>query len=307
MSHEVETMASARLVPWHGLGVVTEDVMTAKEAIQAAGLDWLVFLATLNANLPNGDQVLVEDRFAVIRDSDFKVLGSVGSRYEPFQNHEAFTFMDNLVDSGEAHFETAGSLRGGKVIFMSLKVPRDILIGGEDAIDLYLLLRTGHDGTKAISVYVTPIRVVCMNTLALATYGSNVKQKWSVPHLLTVRERVIEARDTLNLTFRYVDEFEREANQLLETAITDQQLEELLYRVLPERPKTPDVVSSIFGIYRGSSTVRYPGTAWGALNAITEYTDHARRTSSAEARFTTIIDGEAAKLRNAASSLLLTL
>jgi phage/plasmid-like protein (TIGR03299 family) len=263
----------------------------------------------LDSPIPHGIEAYSEvpDRFAVIRDSDLKVLGNVGTRYVPFQNEEAFTFMDNLVDSGEAKYETAGSLRGGKVIFISMKVPRDILIGGEDAVELYLLLRTSHDGTKAISVYVTPIRVVCMNTLALATYGTNVKQRWSVTHIGTAAQRLAEARDTLDLTFRYVDEFEREANQLLETQITDDTFERLLYRILPDRPKTPDVVDSIFGIYRESSTVRYPGTAWGALNAITEYTDWGRRTTSAEARFTTIIDGEAAKLRNSASSLLLTL
>lgn len=311
--HEIEVDAndrasffSAREVPWHRLGVVTESSLTASDAIKAANLNWTVKLCPLAANV-DGEWVSVEDRHAVIRSSDHKSLGTVGTHYVPFNNVEAFEFMDNLVDSGEAKYETAGSLRDGKIVFLTMKVPRQILIGGEDKHDLYLLLRTSHDGTKAISVYVTPIRVVCMNTMALATYAHNVRQKWSVTHVSTVHGRLAEARDALAMTFKYADEFQKLGERLLQIDITDQQFASLLDRILPDRPKTHEVKQQIIQVYKSSPTVGYQNTAWGALNAITEYHDWHRRSSSNEAKFINTIDGTGAKARNTATSLLLTM
>jgi phage/plasmid-like protein (TIGR03299 family) len=315
MPSEVESMFSAREVPWHKLGTVLPDVAKAEEAIRAGGLDWTVKLVPLYAgiNIQDGDNperatthyTLVEDRHAVVRLSDNKSLGVVGGHYVPFQNVDAFRFMDHLVDSGDAKYETAGSLRGGKIVFLTCRVPRDILIGGEDRHELYLLLRTSHDGTKAISVYVTPIRVVCMNTLSLATHNRNVKQKWSVTHVSTVHGRIAEARDSLKMTFAYVEEFRRMGDKLLKTKITDEEFSTLLTRVLPNRPKTPDVKAAITTVYQRSPAVRYPGTAWGALNAISEYFDWHRRSGSHEAKMINTIDGIGAKTRNTAAALLL--
>lgn len=313
MSHDIECDASgrasffsAREVAWHQLGTVTPEALTARDAMVAANLDWGVDLFPLFAQV-EGEFKPVDDRKAVVRSSDYKVLGTVGTHYVPFENADAFQFMDNLVDSGEAKYETAGALRGGKIVFLTLKVPQDILIGGEDLHELYLLLRTSHDGTKAISVYVTPIRVVCKNTMALATYGRVVKQKWSVTHVSTVHGRLAEARNSLNMTFKYVDEFKKIGDRLLSTKVSASEFDLLLDRVLPNRPKTPSVKLQITGIHNTSPTVRYPGTAWGALNAITEYFDWYRRSGSEEARFINTIDGVGAKARNTATALLLTM
>lgn len=314
MSHELDvsktgevSFFSARELPWHGLGKVTENVLTASDAIKAAGLDWDVELVKLFAQYED-QMVEVEGRNGVMRSTDGKVLGTVGTHYVPFNNSEAFQFMDNLVDSGDAKYETAGAIRGGKIVFVTMKVPREILIGGKDLHELYLLLRTSHDGTKAISVYVTPIRVVCMNTLSLATYAQNVKQKWSVTHVSTVHGRLAEARDALQMTFKYADEFEALGNRLLATKVTDAELDGVLDYVLPTKPKTHEVKAQIVRLYKSSPTVTdYHGTAWGALQAITEYFDWYRRTSSAEARLISTVDGVGAKARNAATSLLLTL
>lgn len=297
---------SARELPWHRLGAVTESVLTAREAIEVANLDWTVNLFPLFTQV--GDEWReVEDRRAVVRSSDHKVLGTVGTHYVTFDNSEAFQFMDHLVDSGEAKYETAGSLRGGKIVFMTMKVPKEIMIGGEDKHELYLLLRTSHDGTKAISVYVTPIRVVCANTLALAIYGASVRQRWSVTHVSTVHGRLAEARDTLEMTFKYADEFQALGDRLLDISITDRDLDHVLDCVLPDRPKTAEVKDQIKRLYQSSPTTLYQGTAWGALMSITEYFDHFRRSSSSEARLINTIDGAGAKARNAATAVLLTL
>jgi phage/plasmid-like protein (TIGR03299 family) len=319
VTHEIEVdaqgrakMFSARELPWHNLGVVTPDCLTAGDAIEAAGLNWTVGLYPLQADTctdenPLGPLVLVEDRFAVVRSGDNAVLGVVGTHYVPFNNVDAFKFMDNLVDSGDAKYETAGSLRKGKIVFMTMKVPKSILIGGEDRHDLYILLRTSHDGTKAISVYVTPIRVVCMNTLSLATYGSNVKQKWSVTHVGTVHGRLAEARDTLSMTFSYADEFRKLGDRLLDIEISNRDVDHVLDCVVPDRPMSADVKTQIRRIYYESPTVLYQGSAWGLLNAISEYYDWYRRSSSPEAQFINAIDGSGAKARNTATAVLLTL
>lgn len=302
MAHEVETMFSAREVPWHGLGNVTDDVLTAKEAIVAAGLDWEVALHSLYAQIGK-TKVKIPDRFAVVRQTDEKVFGTVSKRYVPFQNAEAFEFADNLVDSGEAKYETAGSLRGGKVVFLTMKVPTQMMVAGEDAHDLYIMLRTSHDGSKAIGVYITPIRVVCMNTL---TWGIGAaRNKWSFPHVSTAAGKLQEARDTLQLTHKFTESFMAQGEQLINTSVTDEDLRHLLETVLPQRPKTEEVILSIEQLYHESPTNPYTGTAWGAINAITEYFDHGRETRSQEAVLTNILDGEVAAIRQRAVGALL--
>ena len=302
MAHEVETMFSAREVPWHGLGTVTEDVLTAADAIVAAGLDWKVETHPLYADVA-GDKQLIEGRKAIVRDSDHSVLGLVSDRYVPFQNEEAFEFVDTLVDSGEAKYETAGSLRHGKVVFLTMKVPMEMKVAGEDAHDMYLLLRTSHDGSKAISVYVTPIRVVCQNTMAV---GVNMaKQSWSIKHISTVAGRLQEARDTLQLTFDYSEEFVKMGNQLVNTKLTEDELVAILEDVIPERPKTPEVIDTMMDLYKNSPTNGYEGTAWGGFNAFTEFMDHYREVRSLEAVFTNIIDGSINTMRNKLKNRLL--
>lgn len=303
--HEVETMFSARTTPWHGLGEVTPDVLTAKEAIVAAGLDWEVELRkvyTLNAV---GSKVIVPGANAVVRTSDDHTLGLVKSKYVPFQNRDAFTFADNLVDSGAAKYETAGSLRDGKQVFLTMKVPTEIKIDGGDAHDLYVLLRTSHDGSKAVGVYLTPIRVVCMNTMALATHKSNVKQKWSMPHVSTIEGKLQEARETLKMSFAYADEFSALANQLIATKITDDAAAELLAQVFPVRPKTDEKIDGVMDALRNSDKNGYRGTGWGVLNAMTEYHEHYRDRIQPEATFFNTIDGEIAKWRNKLTDRLL--
>ena len=113
MPANVETMFSAVETPWHKLGVVTPDVLTAQEAITTAGLDWLVDLKPIYFTDQVQEMQNVADKFAVVRQTDDKCYGVVGNRYTPVQNLDAFNFMDNLVDSGDAKYETAGSLNGG--------------------------------------------------------------------------------------------------------------------------------------------------------------------------------------------------
>lgn len=292
-----------RGLPWHGLGEAVQGAATAKEAIVAAGLDWEVELRKVYTTNEKGNKILIPGNFAVVRDSDESVLGMVKSRYTPFQNREAFAFADNLVDSDEAKYDTAGSLRGGKVVFLSMEVPDHIMVGGEDAHNMYILLRTSHDGTKAIGVYVTMIRAVCMNTVTLAV--NTAKYSWSMPHVSTLQGKLQEARDTLELSFSYADEFTKMAEQLMRTKLTDDAAVNVLTEVLPVRPKTEEKIDEIMNCLRTSDRNGYHGTGWGLVNALTEYHQHWREGIQPEATFFNVMDGEIRKWRNEAAQMIL--
>ena len=305
MAHEVETMFSARETPWHGLGTVTDDVLTAKEAIVTAGLDWDVELRKVYTQNDKGNKILVPGNNAVVRTTDESVLGMVKSRYVPFQNRDAFTFADNLVDSGEAKYETAGSLRGGRQVFLTMKMPTEIMVAGEDRHELYILLRTSHDGSKAVGVYLTPIRVVCMNTMTLATDSRNVKAKWAMPHVSTLDGKLQEARDTLKMTYKYADLFAEMGTKLTKVKVTTDQSVALLESVFPVRPRTNEKIEAVMECLKTSEKNGYAGTGWGLMNAMTEYHEHYRDRIQPEATFLNTIDGEIAVWRNKLSSRLL--
>ena len=305
MPAAVESMmyTKERGLPWHGLGTEVQGLQTAKEAIVAAGLDWNVELRKVYTMNEKGNKTLIPGNFAVVRDSDDSVLGMVKSRYTPFQNSEAFTFADNLVDSNDAKYETAGALRGGRVVFLSMEVPDSIMVGGEDAHNMFIMLRTSHDGSTAIGVYVTMIRVVCMNTMTLAVNGA--QYRWSMPHVSTLQGKLQEARDTLELSFSYADEFQAKAEALMGTKLSKDQSVSVLETILPNRPKTAERIEDIITCLETSERNGYAGTGWGLVNALTEYTQHWRDGVQPEATFFNVMDGEIRKWRNAAADLIL--
>lgn len=296
------TNTELRTIPWGGLGTDTSDAKTAHDALATAGLDWDVKLHSLYVQLGKNKKK-VDDRFAVVRQQDEQVLGTVGKRYVPFQNRDAFTFADNLVESGEASYETAGGMRNGKVVFLTMKVPMDLTIAKDDVHDLYIVLRTSHDGSTAVGVTVTPIRVACLNAMTAAV--KEARAKWSAPHTSTLEGKLAEARDTLRLTKAYAEEFVKLGNELVSVKVTDDMLQKLLQDTLPVRPKTHEVIDNIMNLWESSDTNGFRGTGWGAMNAITEYFDHFRDTTSAEAVMMSTLDGEIASIRNRAAQSLL--
>jgi len=299
MPAEIDSMFSARELPWHGLGTITDSVLTADDAIIAAGLDW-----TVDKEQVERKGLAVPNKFWNVRSSDDKILGMVSGDFNNLQNREAFAFADSMVDDGSAKYETAGALRGGKVIFLTMKVPVDMTVAGEDAHDLYLILRMGHDGSMAITAEVTPIRIVCMNTLKLASLQA--RQRWSIRHTSKLEGKLQSARDSLKLTFAYAEEFVVVGNQLVETRVTDDMLIKMLEDTLPARPKTPETIEAIMHNFRESPNIQnFGNTGWGALNAFTEYMDHGRDTKSQEAIFHNIMNGEIASQRDKLTTALL--
>lgn len=315
MSHELEMLngkaqmfSGEGLTPWHGLGTVIDGLATAEEALELSGLDWQVRMEQImTASGP------YKDRFATVRDIDNKHLGIVSKSYEIFQNLDAFRFLNNLTDtgSGDAVFSTAGSLLGGSRTFMTLKIGDRFMVGDDDAHDLYLMVTNSHDGSQAFTASITPIRAVCMNTVTLGLAAA--KTKWSIRHKTSLDGQIQNAREILDMSFRYEDAFQKSVEALMDIEITKDKFYSIVDKIVPA-PAHAVIVDEIVNVWENEPTVGMgggEGNAWGAFNAITYYTDHkAYRTP--ESKFKSIIgtgtgQGFAETLRPKAYKALLAL
>jgi phage/plasmid-like protein (TIGR03299 family) len=221
-------------------------------------------------------------------------LGVVGSHYEPIQNEAHVDLLDAIVDESGAHFETAGSLRKGRETFVSMKIPATMNVGGVDPVDLYLVALNSHDGTSSFRFLITPVRVVCANTQAAAL--KSAKSSFSIRHVRGAQGHVQEAREALDLTFRYLDAFEIEAEKMIKKSITDAAFAKITAQLFDAgnattaRAKTTldQHLGGVMSLWNGDGLTMQDvkGTKWGAYQAITEYADHfmSVRGNSAETR-----------------------
>lgn len=291
MPANVGSMMSVREVPWHGLGtVLPAHPKTKQELLEAAGLDWNVGTFPVSVVLPSGTTLTADDKQGVVRLSDETLLSVMGGSYQPIQPAVLVDFAYALLEASEGtdeageptvEFETAMSLSGGRVNTLLARVPRDVQIGGQDAIDLYLSFVNSHDGSLKFGVHVTPVRVVCQNTLNLSL--RTAQQSWSIKHSSSAMASIEEARKTLGLTTKYVDAFEVEMNKLIEQEFTKREFERMVADLWPkpaaERAPFSRDQYAMIGLLESSPTIpddiRY--TRWGALNAVTEFQDWGTR------------------------------
>lgn len=196
MVAEVETMFSTRVKPWHGIGTVVENCPNSEEALRLAGLDWKVE----QKEVFTSDGTPIPGYKANVRDCDQSILGVVSDRYQVVQNEEAFAFTDELLDGG-VRYETAGALQGGRRTFLLARLPQRFIIAG-DEISPYFVIMNSHDASSSIKAAMTPIRVVCQNTLNLAF--RTAKRTWMTKHTSNIMECIEDARITLQFAERYL-------------------------------------------------------------------------------------------------------
>jgi len=300
MAHNLETNGSEvafalRGAPaWHNLANrifnQDEDVTTQTMLEEAKLSNWNVRLSPITDHI-SSEWNDVSESHLVLRDNPFNgetdVLATVGKRYKVVQNEELFAFADNIHDADpNCRWESAGSLKKGKVVFGTVDIPRTMVLdpqGANDQTKLYLIVWTSHDGSVAVQAAITPVRVVCQNTLNLAM--RNAKQSFKIRHTQSVEGRIQVARETLGLALGYFDEFEKEAQELFKQEITDVEFSKLIRSIYPK----PDVdnkstikrwenkVVLIDDLYHNSPTnANIKGTKWGAFNALTERLDYFR-------------------------------
>lgn len=284
MAANLESMFYVRETPWHGLGTRVIEAPCSKEALELAGLDWKV----IQELVYTGKEELVKGYKANVRDSDRNVLGVVTDRYKVIQNEEAFAFTDELLGEG-VRYETAGSLQGGRKVWMLAHMPHEYIISGE-RISPYLLFSNTHDGSGAIKVAVTPIRVVCQNTLNLAL--STAKRSWSMIHTGDIKGKMKEAKDTLFMAEKYMDGLGKEFEALRMKQMTDREVMDYIEILLPiEENATPQQKRNIKRLQEDMK-VRYfdapdlqevGKNAYRFINAVSDFATHAqplRRTAN---------------------------
>jgi phage/plasmid-like protein (TIGR03299 family) len=263
--------------PWHNLGVKLDQPATAEEAVISAGLDYAVVKKPLHAVINKRQHVLVANNFATLRTDTNQVLGVVGERYTVLQNREAFTFFDALTGTGEAIYETAGALGNGERIWILAKLPGYIKVHGKDIVNKYLLLCNSHDGSSLVRAKLTPIRVVCKNTLSLALSGT---EEVRIRHTPSSVEKLEEAHKLLGLTNQLYEQLDFIFNRMALKKVTDKQLLEYIKKLIPStdaenQTRTENIRSKILELHEsGQGANLGRGTLWGGYNAVTEYTDH---------------------------------
>lgn len=284
MAANVENMFYVRETPWHGLGVRVNEAPASRNALTLAGLDWSVMQEPVYTE--TGE--LVEGYKANIRDADRRVLGVVTDRYKVIQNREAFAFTDALLGEG-VRYETAGSLQGGRKVWLLAHMPHEYIITGE-RISPYLLFSNTHDGSGAIKVALTPIRVVCNNTLNLAL--STAKRSWSMIHTGDIQSKMKEARDTLFMAEQYMDSLGKEFESLRMKKLSDQAVMDYIEILLPLEEDATPIQRKNIGRLREDMKLRYfdapdlkdlGKNAYRFVNAVSDFATHAeplRRTAN---------------------------
>ncbi len=298
MAAEVESMFYTREKPWHGLGTRVEEAPDSSQALILAGLDWMV----IQKSIQTLDGALVPGFKANVRETDGQVLGIVSDRYQVVQNQDAFAFTDELLGEGVT-YETAGSLQGGRKTWILARLPQRYFISG-DEMEPYMVFMNSHDGSGAIKAAMTPIRVVCQNTLNLAL--STAKRSWATNHVGNIQGKLEDAKSTLLYADRYMSELGKEIDQLNQQKLSDKQVQDYIDALftLPDKATALQkrnqcrMKEDLRRRYYDAPDLQQVGkNAYRFVNAVSDYATHAKplreSTNYKENLFAKTVDGNA--------------
>lgn len=289
----VEMFSAGSAPVWHQLGQRTEQAVTSTAALKLAGLDWnvecqpiqLVGSASQHSPRP------ITTHKAVVRTDTADILGVVGRMYCPIQNEQAFGWLDDVVGERLAIFETAGSIHGGRTVWMLLRIPKELRVRAtDDLIQPYLLAVNTHDGTRALRVFSTAVRVVCNNTLTLALRSAGTTGL-TLRHTENALTRIEHARKVLEIAHRQFTTFQKQADLLASAKLDDRQAKRYFDLIWPDDPdaesntRTANVRDRFMANFHDDQQ-RLPGiegTWWAAFNAVSQWTDHERTSRGAGA------------------------
>ena len=278
---------------WHGLGQYVSEAMTSEQAIELGGLNYTVEKRPLYAPGWQGTMVEAEGHYGNVRTDTNEILGIVKGRYRIVQNKDAFGFFDTIIDQGEAIFETAGALGKGERIFVTAKLPEDMLVHGEK-VEKYIMLTNSHDGTSTIIAGFTPIRVVCNNTLTAAL--KNIDNKVSISHTASAESRLKEASRVMGIASKYMDEVNMTFESMTERKLSDLEMKYFIESVMKngfkedksDKEASTRMKNLVDQVY--SFTITHPTqtteaayrTLWGAYNGVSGYYNFLKDYKSAD-------------------------
>jgi len=267
-------MFYVRDVPWHKLGTRVEEAPDSKRALEVAGLNWSIMQKSIFV-----DNKKIKGYVANTRSDNGEVLGIVTNQYKVIQNTEAFAFTDDLIGTGEVKYETAGSLGKGERIWLLGKMPEIKLV--DDITEPYLCFLNYHNGKGSVRVALTPVRVVCNNTLNVAL--RDAKRNWSTTHIGNIEDKLEDAKYTLGMAKNYLKNLQEEANILAKKEINKKVLAEFIEELLP----IPDNAGNVkerniielrkelaFRITKAPDLQKYQQTAWGVINGVSDFVSH---------------------------------
>jgi phage/plasmid-like protein (TIGR03299 family) len=275
---------TGRDVPWATVGrVIDEPDVDLETAIQLGGLDFDVSMQQGGYVGLDGQWQNTPNRYATVRVDTCEFFTFVSDDYQVVQYRDAFSFLAEL----NPRFVAAGPLNpSGSEGFVVVQLPNrrtlDVSVDGEpDPTDMYCVVRTSHNLSRGIEIAVMPLRQRCMNQLALPSLTRGVDHRWAIPHVGNIHGKIAAAIDSIRRVDDYADEFERIVRRLVEIPVSTDELGIVLRQVLPQRPKTETIITSIQEIFATSPTVHYSNNAWGGVNAVSEYMEHVRPNPSA--------------------------
>ena len=313
MAHLIETMAYRNATPWHGLGNYLTENQPLEVWQREAGMAWQILDAPVQFQA--GETLCAFDDNKVLYRSDtLAPLSVVSKRYKVVQPHEVLEFYRDLVDVGGFELETAGVLKGGRKLWALARTGQETLLKGGDRVKAYLLLATACDGTLATTAQFTSVRVVCNNTLQLATSESSGSIK--VPH--STQFDAAKVKQSLGIGIGAWQRFVHEMHTLAERKVTVFEARRYLIDVLGGDPELPiyqqpndKALNRVFNLFSGegmgSNMDAANQTAWGLLNAVTQYVDHERRARNADNRLDSAWFGQGATIKQRALNSALSL
>lgn len=272
----IKAFDGKRTFPWVSAGEIVEGTQTLTEVMDEAGLsNWNIGMERLMTE----SGIAVDNRHAIVRHDNSTVLGVVGNRYRIHQNEEAFAPVQDILDSSDLIPETAGYKNDGQQVFISLRLPEGIQIGGEDSHDARLLAVTSHDGSLATTFAVMMGRFACFNALRPSL---STPRKFSIRHTSNSGVRIAEAREALDITFSYVDEFNQQMQRWLDEPVTSGEFERVVHKMLPIREGLSEGRVAtlrerhllLWHLFEDSETNTFGrGTKYAAYNALNEYSN----------------------------------
>ena len=286
-------MAWAGNTPWHGLGTKVEGLMTAKEALEKAHLEWMITKELVYQKMLDGSFRPIPSKYATVRSDNELPLGVVGEKYTVLDNVDAFSFFDEIVQEGLAMYETCGSMKDGRQIWILAKMPNHVKIGEGDEVIPYLLLTNTHDGSGSVKIMPTFIRVVCNNTLQMALGDGRKKRSiYNIRHTANMFNKVDDAREAIGLINEDFEQTKEFYQNLMNVELTTEQLETYFVTAADLKYNDDGELSS-----RGQNIVtqliqnmshetnlvgNMANTVWAAYNAFTFWVDHQRPVSKTQ-------------------------
>ncbi|MDR1038882.1 MAG: DUF932 domain-containing protein [Deltaproteobacteria bacterium] len=314
-------MMSVRVAPWHGLGKVVPEGVDTFEAQEIAGLCWGVRKTRIYAEGPDGSPVLVPDTFGIMRDDVGVCLGTVGPLYTPLQNSDMFRAVDMFCRTAGVRVETCGSLREGRLVWALAGDGEKEFVPG-DPVTRYFLFKNSNDGSTAVQICYTDVRVVCANTLNMAVKNAN--NMYCIRHSPSMGEMVESSVAALAERRAYDDELRELMSALAAKPLGAERTRELTAKLVLSGVRNAGDISearlldkragaAILTLVESGAGADLPGvrgTAYGWFQAAAEYADHGRtyspRTGDAgESRFLSVLSGEAARIKRTALKLAL--